>query len=53
MIKKELWYDNILKELQDVVFNKIGFNVELLVKEFDEACDIPITLVENIDIIKG
>jgi hypothetical protein len=43
MIKKELWYDDILKEIQDVVFHKIGFNVEFLVKEFDEACEIPIT----------
>ena len=49
-ILEELWFDGILKEIEDVAFNKIGLNVEFKVKEFDEACDIPITLVENIDI---
>lgn len=42
MIKIGLWYNDILKEIQDVVLNKIGFNVEFLVKEFDEACEIRI-----------
>jgi len=46
MILFDLWYDDILKELEQVVFNKIGFNVELVVKEFDEACDIPVTAGE-------
>jgi phage/plasmid-associated DNA primase len=46
MILFDLWYDDILKELEQVVFNKIGFNVELVVKEFDEACKIPVTAGE-------
>ena len=41
MILQELWFDDILKELESAVFDKIGFQVELAVKEFDEACEIP------------
>ena len=46
MIKFDLWYDDIMKELEQVMFDKIGFDIELKVKEFDEACDIPVTAEE-------
>jgi len=43
MILFDLWYADILKELEQVVYDKVGFSMELVVKDFDEACDIPVT----------
>ena len=46
MIEFDLWYDDILKELKQVMYDKVGFDIDLKVKEFDEACDIPVTAEE-------
>ena len=37
MILFDLWYKGILTELEQAIHNKIGFPVELAVKEFDKA----------------
>ena len=47
MILFDLWYEDILKELEKVIYNKVGFNVKLDVKEFKEACDIPVTYTDE------
>ena len=42
MILQELYYDGILNECEEAMFNTLGLELELKVKEFDEACDIPV-----------
>lgn len=42
MILRDFFFENILTECEDVILNTIGFKIELKVKEFDEACHIPI-----------
>ena len=49
MILFDLWYEGILTELERAIHNKIGFPVELAVKVFNEACEIPINMVANVE----
>ena len=41
MILKDLYYDDILKDLERNVLDKYGFTIQFVVKPFDEAIDIP------------
>jgi hypothetical protein len=49
MILFDLWYDGILKDLEKVMFDAIGFNMVLVVKQFDEAIDIPVVYKDNVE----
>jgi hypothetical protein len=40
MILKELWYEEILNDCENVVLNKFGFNLQLKQKEFDEKFEL-------------
>ena len=42
MILERLYYDDIIKECEETMFNTYGLRVDLKVKDFDEACDIPV-----------
>ena len=42
MILIDLYYDDIIKECEEAMFNSYGLRVELKFKDFDEACDIPV-----------
>lgn len=42
MIVKNLWYDGILEECNKVIENRMGFRIELVKKDFDEAIIIPL-----------
>jgi P4 family phage/plasmid primase-like protien len=42
MILKDLYYDGILEECENVFSNRLGFIVPLITKEFDEAINIPL-----------
>lgn len=41
MILKDLYYDDILTDLGRNILDKYGFNIEFVVKPFDEAIEIP------------
>jgi len=41
MILKDLYYDDILKDLGKNILDKYGFNIEFVVKPFDESIEIP------------
>ena len=41
MILKDLYYDDILKDLGKNILDKYGFTIEFVVKPFDEAIEIP------------
>ena len=41
MILKDLYYEDILKDLTKNVLDRYGFNIQFVVKPFDEAIDIP------------
>ena len=42
MILKELWYDELLDDIQNIIKTKLQFNIQFIVKAFDEAIEIPI-----------
>ena len=42
MILKSVWYDGILEDCNRVIENRMGFRVELVKKDFDEAIEIPL-----------
>jgi len=46
MIRKDTYYNNLLIELQEEIFNKIGINIKLLNKEMDEDY---LHLLQNIE----
>jgi len=48
MILKELWYDDILTDLEKVIKFKLNFPIKLDKKPFDEAMEIP--TLEMVDI---
>jgi len=41
MILKELWYDNILSDIEKSIVDKYNINIKFLNKPFDEAIEIP------------
>ena len=42
MILKELWYDGILADIQNVIKTKFNISLKYIQKPFDEAIEIPI-----------
>lgn len=42
MILKELWYDGLLTDIQNVLKTKFNINLNYIQKPFDEAIEIPI-----------
>jgi hypothetical protein len=47
MIRENLWYDGLINECETAANNLFKFKMELDVKEFDEACEIPIREIED------
>ena len=47
MIRENLWYDGLINECETAANNLFKFKMELAVKEFDEACEIPIREIED------
>jgi phage/plasmid-associated DNA primase len=42
MILKDLWYENIISDINNVIKNKFGINILFTEKPFDEKIDIPL-----------
>jgi len=44
MIKNDLFYEGMMQELEDVQMQRWGFVIPIILKGFDEAIDIPISV---------
>lgn len=42
MILKDLYYDDILQDISNIILDKWNINIEYKIKEFDEAIEIPL-----------